>query len=174
MRSNEVLQVVRKKDLYSLHVVCFGVVGDFLCGAEITDELYVDGVCFISKKYIKKLRSTYSQSDLINRFFESLGESFLNEVDLLRREYFAVDDVYKYLMNKNIVAVHLERKFVNNFYVGIILRCSDRFVELRAVDLEGHFLDEPVVVKKSQITKIEYKTRYLRALNIGLVGSDIL
>lgn len=167
---SNVCKVVRRKGIPYVNIVRFGVVDGFLCGSEITDELYVDGMCFIARKYVKSLKFDCSSIKMMRAFFGSLGDDFSNDLMGCKREFGVIDNLYDYLIDRGaIVGIHLERESAYSFYAGIVVGCSSKWIEMKGIDPLGNFYDGLIDIKKSRVTKVEYQTRYLRAL--GLVAS---
>ena len=171
MYLEEIFEVVRKKGLPDINFVRFGFLDGFLCGSEITDELYVDGICFLPRKDVKKLVSDFPQSDVMRGFFRHLGKGFLDDVWVYSREFFSLTSVYEYFVDGGfVVGVHLEKKSLYEFYAGVILSFDSKFIKIRGIDPEGVFYKDFIFIRKNQITKIEHGTRYLRALNLAAFG----
>lgn len=170
MYLKDICKVVRRKGMPYVNIVRFGMVDGFLCGSEITDELYVDGMCFIARKYIKSLKFDFSSIKIMRAFFCSIGDDFSNDLMRHKKEVGAIDQLYEYLIDRGaVVGVHLERESAYSFYAGIIVGCSSKWIEMKGIDPLGNFYEGLIDIKKSRVTKVEYQTRYLRAL--GLVAS---
>lgn len=138
--------------------------GDCVIASELSDSLDLDGVFIVPMKTVRCFSNDFERDYFYeaaltvwrdNCRFEKIASSF--DCDWLK-------DIARLSRNKTIVAVHTEVDDPDVAFVGFIEGNSSAGLVLRRISSSGLYMNDLLELSFDEITKIEFLTRYLMAV----------
>lgn len=162
--SDELVQIVRTKDLDALVCRVHLSTNDCIVISELSDSLDLDGICIIPTNSVRYFDRTFERADFYRAALTAWSN--INPHTSLLSELacdMAID--LRHLGTKaETIAIHMEVEEPDIAYIGTVREVTATALLLDRISARGQHIDEPLRVELKSITKIEVATRYLIAV----------
>ncbi len=136
---------------------------DCVIASELSDSLDLDGFCILPTKTVRYFDRAFDKAEF---YQAALGAWKMEDGAEFLKEFSCnmVLDLQRLARNGSTVAIHMEIDDPDVCFIGIPRNVSSTGLLLDKISARGLRIAQPLEIKLDEITKIEFATRYLKAV----------
>ncbi|MBT2337345.1 hypothetical protein J7E49_26025 [Variovorax paradoxus] len=159
----DLVRIARIDDLEALVCHIRQSSTDSVIASELSDSLDLDGFCILPTKTIRYFDRAFDKAEF---YQAALGAwKTVDDAELLKEfSCNMVLDLQMLARKGATVAIHMEIDDPDVCFIGVPRDVTSAGLLLDKISARGLRISQPLEVKMDEITKVEFETRYLRAV----------
>jgi hypothetical protein len=158
------VELSRTGDMDALICHLYASTGDCVIASELSESLDLDGVFIIPMKTVRCFSNDFENSTFYEAALTAWQDNDKFEKTVAAFDCAWLKDIARLSTQKTVVAIHTEVDDPDVAFVGFIEGLSSVGLVLRRISSRGLSMNELLDLNFDEITKIEFLTRYLIAV----------